>query len=97
MRENFIQELEVFQRFQEGPLSLPIRNFAFVHLEQGYSKHTITLKLHFIADFYDWLNEQDLGIKDVNERVINKFTEFQGREKSLRKGTGSGKNETIGC
>lgn len=80
MADHFFSSPKVLQRLHLGPLGVDIDSFARLLTEQGYARRTAEEKIRIAADFSRWLDQQQLRIKDLDEKKISKFLLYRAQQ-----------------
>ena len=70
---------ETLQRLHEGPLGVHVDLYAERLLKEGYSRQRVWRDLRLFYDFSQWLAAKQLGLHDLDERIIDRYMRFRGR------------------
>lgn len=85
MLEHLLEE-SVLHRFHVGPLEPYLSTFAAELSERGYARYCMKHKIRFIAQFSQWLLQQQIGINELKEELIDDFVEYLGKQHVVRRG-----------
>jgi site-specific recombinase XerD len=79
-------EESVLERFHVGPLQPYLNTFAAELSKRGYSRYCMKHKIRLIAQFSQWLLQQQVGINELEEELIDDFVEYKGKQHVVRRG-----------
>ncbi len=86
MTEEFFSTPAALARLHAGPLGPHIDLFASLVRRRGYAKRTIQRQLGVVGELSHWLEEQALGVDDLDEELISRFEEqASGKPEILRR------------
>lgn len=85
MIHQFLPRPEELNRLKAGPLASHLMAFAALLSKQRYRHGSGWRKVHRIADFGQWLAQQDLGLNEVSERTLESYLKRR-RKKQTRPG-----------
>jgi site-specific recombinase XerD len=83
MTDQFHTYPKVSKRLHFGPLGNHIDSFARALMVQGYKTSTAKHKIRIISDLSHWLDQQGLGVKDLDETTLNEYLLCKGRRGSI--------------
>jgi site-specific recombinase XerD len=69
----------VVRRHHEGPLGIHVDAYEALLREQGYSRGSIYVHLHIVADFSRWLRRRRLDAGDVDECTVERYLQSRQR------------------
>ena len=67
------------RRMYEGPLGLYMDAFAKHLYESGYARETARTLIRTAGKLNNWLEQEQLGIRDLNKKSIDDFLRYQNR------------------
>jgi site-specific recombinase XerD len=76
----------VLQRFHVGPLQPYLNTFAAELSERGYARYCMKHKIRLIAQFSQWLLQQQLGVNELKEELIEDFVKYEAKQYAVRRG-----------
>ena len=76
----------VLERLYAGPLGPYLNSFTSLLSEKGYTNYSIKVKIRLVAKFNRWLNQQNLGIDDLNLDLFDHFIKNQKTRDPVRRG-----------
>ena len=83
MTDQFYSYPKVSKRLHFGPLADHIDSFAQILKLQGYKTNTAKQKIRIAANLSRWLDQQGLGVKDLDETTLNEYLLCKGRRGSI--------------
>jgi hypothetical protein len=69
----------VIRRQHEGPLGIHIDAYEALLGEQGYSRGSMYVHLHIVADLSRWLKRRQLDVDDVDDRTVERYLRSRRR------------------
>jgi site-specific recombinase XerD len=86
MTHHFYPQPEDLDRLRRGPLGAHLDGFAYLLVEQGYSRQFGRQKIRLVADLSQWLEHKHIKVEGLNERCAAAF--LKARWKRLRRRRG---------
>jgi hypothetical protein len=65
------------ERLRQGPLSEHLDAYVTAIAQQGYARHSIRTQVVVIADFSRWLQHRNIGLRDLDGKVVDRFDRHQ--------------------
>ncbi len=87
MTDQFFSNPAALARLHAGPLGPHMDPFASLLSERGYAKITICRHLRVVAGLSHWLEEQALGVDDLDEERLSRFKEQVSRRREVLRRT----------
>ena len=72
--EAYYDSPKMLKRLHEGPLGVHIDLFAARLLREGHCRQSAWRNLRVACDFSHWLAHKRLGLRDINEQSIDKYS-----------------------
>jgi site-specific recombinase XerD len=75
------------ERMRQGPLSKHIDAYSAAQVEEGYTHHSVRQQMLVIGDFSGWLKQKDLAIRNLDNKVVDRFLRLRQRQQQARRGS----------
>lgn len=86
MIAQFFKDPKKIQCINEGPLGAHINTYAGLLHDQGYSLQSSCYQIRLIASLSEWLQQQDIQTKDINDQIVDRFLKYRKQFVKIRRG-----------
>jgi site-specific recombinase XerD len=86
MIDRSLKDPVVSERYIESVLGAHLKTFVSVVSGLGYSLSTIRTQLQLLTNLVRWIQENDVGISNIDERITERFLIESNRKGALRRG-----------
>ena len=86
MIDRSLKDPVVSERHIESVLGAQLKTFMSVVSNLGYSPSTIRTQLQLLTNFVRWIQENDVGISNIDKSITDRFLTESDRKGALRRG-----------
>jgi len=86
MIDRSLKDHVVSERHIESVLGAHLKTFMSVVSDLGYSPSTIRTQLQLLTNFVRWIQENDVGISNIDKSITDRFLTESDRKGALRRG-----------
>jgi site-specific recombinase XerD len=86
MLEQILTDQATVERLRSDPLWPHIQSFIATLESYGYATFTISFKIKFLVDFYQWLLHNKITMSEIDERIVDTYREEPRKQDGIRPG-----------
>ena len=86
MIDRSLKDPVVSERHIGSVLGAQLKTFMSVVSNLGYSPSTIRTQLQLLTNFVRWIQENDVGISNIDKSITDRFLTESDRKGALRRG-----------